>query len=95
MMTVDHSEISFCCVVLARSSNISTGECRVGFLRKRFESIMKDKSSKLQLLSGAEQFRKRIDKLLSWFLGMLYCLSLFTVCNNLRAFHASGFYCPH
>jgi len=32
---------------------------------------MKDKSTKLQLLSGTEQFRKRIDKLLSWFLGML------------------------
>jgi len=46
-------------------------EYRVGFLRKRFESIMKDKSSKLQLLSGTEQFRKRIDKLLSWFLRTL------------------------
>lgn len=53
---------------------VATGECRVGFLRKRFESIMRDKSSKLQLLSGTEQFRKRIDKLLSWFLGMLHCL---------------------
>jgi len=51
-------------------SNDDAAECRVGFLRKRFESIMKDKSSRLQLLSGTEQFRKRIDKLLSWFLGM-------------------------
>jgi hypothetical protein len=44
---------------------------RVGLLRKRYESILKDKSSKLQLLSGTEQFRKRVDKMLSWFSGLL------------------------
>lgn len=31
--------------------------------------MLKDKSPKLQLLSGTEQFRKRIDKLVAWFLG--------------------------
>jgi len=60
-------------------SLVAAGERRVGFLRKRFESIMKDKSSKLQLLSSTEQFRKRIDKLLSWFLGMLHCPSVLIV----------------
>jgi len=59
---------------------IVTVECRVGFLRKRFESIMKDKSSKLQLLTGTEQFRKRIDKLLSWFLGELFV----SICHLLQ-----------
>lgn len=40
----------------------------VGFLHRRYESMLKDKSPKLQLLSGTEQFRKRIDKLVAWFL---------------------------
>ena len=41
---------------------------------------MKDKSSKLQLLTGTEQFRKRIDKLLSWFLGELFV----SICHLLQ-----------
>lgn len=40
----------------------------VGFLHRRYESMLKDKSPKLQLLSGTEQFRKRVDKLVTWFL---------------------------
>jgi len=62
--------------------NVAAVECRVGFLRKRFESIMKDKSTKLQLLSGTEQFRKRIDKLLSWFLGMSRGLAIYSNLEN-------------
>jgi len=77
------SEIGAYCVVLGHSASVAAGDCRVGFLRKRFESIMKDKSSKLQLLSGTDQFRKRTDKLLSWFLGM-FCY--FSVCYNVHLF---------
>lgn len=61
--------------ILARASElqplivkIKKHKKEVGFLHRRYESMLKDKSVKLQLLSGTEQFRKRFDKLVSWFL---------------------------
>jgi len=43
--------------------------------------MLKDKSPKLQLLSGTEQFRKRIDKLVAWFLGKTYLDTVTRLCK--------------